>query len=294
MPSLSLYTDGTPGKFWFDDRDFDYQSYWTQVSGEAGRSRSGERTMDDVPPPPGDGGSGGSSGGGASPQIGFTPPDSGYVPCETWTNFWLEISASSNVISVTISNTLPGMSYILLKTTSLNNPDWVPIQTKTANSNSIAASLINAGTNATLFFKAVLTTNDQPPLITVAPSNQVVFAGSSAGFSVTATGLAPLSYQWQFNGSNLPGQTAASLTIGSVQTNNVGAYTVIVSNVICEASATAGLGLILSNSLGRLHRRLSGDWTGWDHLHREYGEPILCLGRSCWNYQMVHQPRKRL
>ena len=45
------------------------------------------------------------------------------------------------------------------------------------------------------------------------------------------------------NGSNLPGQTAASLTIGSVQTNNVGAIPVIVSNVICWESATAGLGL---------------------------------------------------
>ncbi len=96
----------------------------------------------------------------------------------------------------------------------------------------------------------MLTANDQPPLITVPPSNQVVALGQTAVFTVTATGFAPLSYQWQFNGTNLPGKTASTLTIGNVQTNNVGSYMVIVSNVICWESATAGLGLAWYTSLG--------------------------------------------
>ena len=37
------------------------------------------------------------------------------------------------------------------------------------------------------------------PLITQHPTNQTVVAGSSATFGVTATGSAPLSYQWVFN-----------------------------------------------------------------------------------------------
>jgi outer membrane protein assembly factor BamB len=207
-------------------------------------------TQEDVPLPGSSGGGNGLSGSGATSQFRFTPPVGGYVPCETWINFWLEIKASSNMINITISNTLPGMSYILLETTSLNHPDWVTNQTLTATSNSIAVSPISAGTNKSLFFQAVLTTNDEPPFITVAPSNQVVLAGNSAVFTVTATGLEPLSYQWQLNGNNISDATTDTLTIGNVQTNNVGSYTVIVSNVICTASAEAGLGLTWSSSLG--------------------------------------------
>ncbi len=245
FPQLNLYTDGTPGCYYYDDSDFDYAAYWA----EASRSGSGGMTMDGPPAPPGGfGGTNGSSGGGTPESPPFIPPTNGYVPCETWTNFWLEISRSSNVIEITISNTLPGMSYQLREKTNLTQSSWTFIQTLTATGTTVATN-VNAGTNATLFFAASLTTNDQPPVITEPPSNQVVGLGSNAVFNVTATGLAPLSYQWQHDGTNLPDATTSTLAIGSVQTNNAGAYTVIVSNVICTASAEAGLGLTWVTSL---------------------------------------------
>src|ERR1039458_8676838 len=43
------------------------------------------------------------------------------------------------------------------------------------------------------------------PLITSQPARQVVLAGATATFSVTATGTPPLSYQWLFSGTNLDG-----------------------------------------------------------------------------------------
>jgi outer membrane protein assembly factor BamB len=123
------------------------------------------------------------------------------------------------------------------------------IQTLPSSGTSVAASPVIAGGNATLFFKASLTTADQPPVITEGPTNQVVSAGGTALFTVTATGL-DLSYQWLLNGTNIPEATAPTLTIGNVQSNNAGLYTVIVSNVICWDSASAGLGLTWSNNYG--------------------------------------------
>jgi hypothetical protein len=41
-------------------------------------------------------------------------------------------------------------------------------------------------------------------VITSQPQSQIVLPGANVTFSVTATGPAPLSYQWQFNGTNLP------------------------------------------------------------------------------------------
>jgi outer membrane protein assembly factor BamB len=195
------------------------------------------------PPAPGSTNSGGGGSGGGPMCVTFNPPASGYTNCETYTNFWLKISQASNSIQVVISNTLPGMSYLLLEKTNLLNPYWTVIQELTATNSSTTASNISAGTNAAVFFTAVLTTNDQAPVITQEPSNQVVALNGKAVFQVTATGLAPLAYQWQLNGANISGATASQLTLSGVPTNKLGTYSVIVSNAICSASAAAGLGL---------------------------------------------------
>ena len=43
-----------------------------------------------------------------------------------------------------------------------------------------------------------------PPTLTTQPTNQTVRAGQTALLIATATGTAPLTYQWRFNGTNLP------------------------------------------------------------------------------------------
>ena len=75
-----------------------------------------------------------------------------------------------------------------------------------------------------------------PPFITEQPRNIVALVGANTNFYVTAAGSLPLSYQWQFNGTNLDGATNvdgtthAVLSITNVQPENGGAYSVIVSN----------------------------------------------------------------
>src|ERR1017187_6948686 len=51
------------------------------------------------------------------------------------------------------------------------------------------------------------------PSITTQPASQTVTAGLAATFSVTASGTAPLSYQWWRNGTAISGATSASYTI---------------------------------------------------------------------------------
>ena len=51
-----------------------------------------------------------------------------------------------------------------------------------------------------------------PPTITTAPGNQTATAGQTATFTVVAAGTALLGYQWQKNGANIAGATAASYT----------------------------------------------------------------------------------
>ena len=54
-----------------------------------------------------------------------------------------------------------------------------------------------------------------PPVITRSAHNQVAGVGGQATFSVqVGASSTPLSYQWQFNGANVPGATNAVNEIG--------------------------------------------------------------------------------
>src|SRR5205807_3120724 len=80
---------------------------------------------------------------------------------------------------------------------------------------------------------AALTVNAAPvaPTITTQPASQTVTAGQTATFTVTATGTAPLSYQWQKNGTAIGAATAASYTTpATTASDNGNQFTVVVSN----------------------------------------------------------------
>jgi Immunoglobulin I-set domain len=78
------------------------------------------------------------------------------------------------------------------------------------------------------------------PTITTQPVNQTVTAGQTATFSVTATGTAPLSYQWQKNGANITGATVSSYTTPATATTDNGAtFDVIVSNAAGSKTSTS-------------------------------------------------------
>jgi alpha-tubulin suppressor-like RCC1 family protein len=79
-----------------------------------------------------------------------------------------------------------------------------------------------------LYSVAVVDTGS--PDITRQPLDQTAFNGTTALFSVTAFGTRPLSYQWQFNGTNLDWATNATLILTNVSTNNAGSYSLILTN----------------------------------------------------------------
>jgi len=81
--------------------------------------------------------------------------------------------------------------------------------------------------------QATLTVNSVPvaPTITTQPANQTVTAGQTATFSVTASGTAPLSYQWQKNAADISGATTASYSTPVTTTADSGTlFRIVVSN----------------------------------------------------------------
>jgi hypothetical protein len=160
-----------------------------------------------------------------------------------------------------------------------------PASPVTVSLSSAAASLPIGTYNATVWFTNLadgivqsrqFTLEVMPavaPSILTQPASQLAAVGSTAIFSVSASGSAPLVYQWQRNGVNLTngagisGATTGALTLSSVSAGNYGAYSVIVSNAYgSTGSAEAVLSLYSVGPGGQLVKNggfETGDFTGW-------------------------------
>ncbi len=129
---------------------------------------------------------------------------------------------------------------------------------------------------------ATLTVIPPVPGLTASPANQTVIAGGTAVFSVSAVGVGSLAYQWRFNGYNIPGATGTNLLINNVASNQMGAYSVVVSNVNgANESAPAAL-IVVPNDLivDDPQAQVTGAWFisaagldkfGFDYLYKGQG-----------------------
>ncbi len=76
------------------------------------------------------------------------------------------------------------------------------------------------------------------PSIATQPASQTVNQGNTATFTVSASGTAPLTYQWKHAGTNLPGATSSSYVKNNVQPADAGNYSVGITNGIGFSNST--------------------------------------------------------
>lgn len=119
------------------------------------------------------------------------------------------------------------------------------IATTQANDAGAYSVLVSNPYGNLLSAEAQLTVSD--PYLTSQPQDQSVAVGATATFTVGAGGTQPLSYRWKKQGADLAdggrlsGAQTAGLTISNAQASDMGAYSVLVSNVngsVLSASAT--------------------------------------------------------
>lgn len=140
-------------------------------------------------------------------------------------------------------------TYNVLSSSNLlvNSASWPPIATNTfdGSGNFACTNPLASAPGATFFRLFVPDQTPPPPVapsIVAPPTNLTVLAGQPAAFNVTASGTAPLTYQWLFN-TNSPwsGATSSNLNLANVQLTNGGSYSVRVANaagVVTSAVAT--------------------------------------------------------
>jgi hypothetical protein len=87
------------------------------------------------------------------------------------------------------------------------------------------------------------------PTITKQPTNQTVTAGANVTFSVTATGTAPLHYQWWKSSGPILNATNATFTLVNVQSTNSGIYYAVVANAYGSTTSSNAI-LTVTNGGG--------------------------------------------
>jgi hypothetical protein len=109
-----------------------------------------------------------------------------------------------------------------------------------------ASIFTNALSSSTI--QALYESANVPPVLTQSPQLPPgqVYDGDSLTLSALAEGNPILVYQWMRNGTNLTGQNSTTLTFNPVSTNDVGTYSVIVTNNY--GSATGSVSLAVARS----------------------------------------------
>lgn len=114
---------------------------------------------------------------------------------------------------------------------------WHWAQLTATASNSISRIVFtNAARNIEADAFSVVAQAD-PPQIVTQPGSASVISGGTATFVVGATGTAPFTYQWLFNGAPYATLSSPVLILDPVSTNQAGIYQAIVTNAFGAATS---------------------------------------------------------
>ena len=116
-----------------------------------------------------------------------------------------------------------------------HNANGTAIITVTANDGQIQNNTV-----VRTFTVTILGSAAQPALIN-SLTNLVVVAGQTGTFIATPAGGPALTYQWNFNGTNLPSASGPVLKLNNVTTNQAGIYSVTARTASASTSRAATL-----------------------------------------------------
>jgi hypothetical protein len=116
---------------------------------------------------------------------------------------------------------------------------------------------------------------------------------------VTAGGTAPFGYQWQFNEANIPGQTNSVLALSNIQSNQAGAYRVLVFNTAGSVLSSNALLTVLipatitqapTNQTQRVTINTNGFFYNPTNVTMSVGAIGTGLLRYQWRFNDVNLP----
>jgi sugar lactone lactonase YvrE len=169
------------------------------------------------------------------------------------------VAGGASSFSVTVSGTPPLAYHWQQDGTNLSNGGEVTgaatnklVLSSTTTNNAGAYTVIITNTWGSVTSSVATLVVVLPPKITDQPNSVAVTNGSPAGFSILATGTAPLSYQWQKNGvrlsdgGTLSGSQSTNLVLSAATILDVGNYEAIVTNAWGSVTSSTAMLTVVS------------------------------------------------
>jgi hypothetical protein len=149
-------------------------------------------------------------------------------------------AGSSTMLSIAASGTAP-LSYQWYKggspITGAVSSTYIIGSSDTSDAGSYYCKVSNSCSIVTSNTATLVVNN--PVNITSQSGDSVKCVGASMMFAVTASGTAPITYQWYHNGNAITGGTSATYSIVAVSTTDNGAYYCIISNACNTVQSSA-------------------------------------------------------
>ncbi len=159
------------------------------------------------------------------------------------------------------------------------NSGWVLIDARGINDTN---QIVGSGMTGGQIHAVLLTPVSAPVQISAMPTNQVLGPGAMLSMNAAMSTGDPLRYQWMFNGTNLPGETNATLMLSAMQPMMAGEYRVVVSNPVgVVADQHAGVGMLMMQQMSGVgpHLALFGPM----HGHYRIDHTPLLDPSSMWS-----------
>ena len=137
------------------------------------------------------------------------------------------VSSNPKLIPNPIVNYSSPLATGTLNFTPVAKASGACIITVTVNDGGASNNIVTRSFHVTVNTKAA---SGAKPMLLNKLNNQVVLAGKSVAFKVSAGGKGPLKYQWKFNGKVLASASGSTLTLKNVTANQTGVYSVSVAN----------------------------------------------------------------
>ena len=125
---------------------------------------------------------------------------------------------------------------------------------KATGTDTITVTVNDGGTGSNSVTKTFTVTIVDPDVLAALPkimkqiANIGALPGKTVSFGVTVSGKAPFKYQWKYNGKNLAGATAATLTLKGLKASNMGNYSILVSNSAGSTNSVTARLIVYTNT----------------------------------------------
>ena len=154
-----------------------------------------------------------------------------------WKKSWAMIYRDGTMTD--LNTLIPTSGWVLTTAHAINNQGQI-----------VGTGFFNGSQRA--FLLNPLNPEEQPPSIITQPQGGQFALGESTVLTVAANGTPTLTYQWQLNQTNLVGETAATLSLTSLDAADTGAYRVLVRNAFGEAFSVEAVVTVLDPEIAVL------------------------------------------